>query len=85
MKDLSGALLAVFAGILTLAMVSVIISKSSDTPGVIQAGATALAKVIQSAVTPVAAAAKTDTVSSGIPAQQVGSSFLGGLMSYPFF
>lgn len=85
MKDISAALLAVFAGILALAMVSVIISKKSDTQGVIQAAATALSKVIQAAVTPVAASSNSATVSSGIPTQAVGSSFLGGLMSYPLF
>ena len=82
MKDISAALLAVFAGILTLAMVSVLISRQSQTPDVIQAAATALSKVIGAAVTPVAPAANSATVSSGIPTQAVGSSFLSGLMNY---
>ena len=85
MKDISAALLAVFAGILSLAIVSVLISRESQTPDVIRAAATALSKVISAAVTPVAAAANPATVSSGIPTQAVGSSFLGGLMSYPLF
>lgn len=56
MKDLTAALLSIFAAIIGLAILSVIISRQSQAPQVIQAGADALSKVIRAAVNPVASA-----------------------------
>jgi hypothetical protein len=56
MKDFAAGLATIFTAILLLAFVSVIVSKQSQTASVIQAIATAMAKVIQAAVTPVTAA-----------------------------
>ncbi len=57
MKDFAAGLSAIVGSILLLAFLSVVLSKQSQTPNVIQALATALAQVIQAAVTPVKAAA----------------------------
>jgi hypothetical protein len=57
MDGLGKALLIIFGGVTTLALVSVVISRNSSAPAVIQAGATALASVISAATAPVATAA----------------------------
>lgn len=54
MIDRAGTIImAIFGGIITIAIISVIISKKSQTPQVLQAASTALAKVVQAAVNPV--------------------------------
>jgi len=51
------ALLAIASAIIGLAILSVIISRQSQTPDVIAAGSNALSKVIRAAVNPVATSA----------------------------
>lgn len=53
MGEFSKTVLSIFGGIVTLAIISVIISKKSQAPQVIQAGSTALAKIVSAAVNPV--------------------------------
>lgn len=53
MADVEKLVMAIFGGVLTLAIISVIISKKSQAPQVIQASASALANVIGAAVNPV--------------------------------
>ncbi len=57
MEEFGKVIFAVFGGIITLAIVSVVLSKSSQSPQVIQAGSTALAAVVAAAVAPVSKAA----------------------------
>jgi hypothetical protein len=87
MEDMSRALVAIFSAIITLAIVSVIISKRSQAPQVIQAGASALSKVVRAAVDPVATAATNGTVSgtSFAPAAEQLPGFFEGLSNFPFF
>lgn len=57
MKDFAAGLLTIFTGVVTLAIISVILSRKAQTAGVLQAGSTALAKVVSAAVSPVGTAA----------------------------
>lgn len=52
MEKFGEVALGVFAGVITLAIISVIIAPSSQTPQVIQAFASALANVVGAAVKP---------------------------------
>jgi hypothetical protein len=45
--------LAIFGGVVTIAIISVIISKKSQTPAVLQAASSALANVVAAAVKPI--------------------------------
>lgn len=56
MEKFGNVILAVFGGIITLAMVAVIVGQRSATPQVIKAGSDALAKVVRAAVDPVSTA-----------------------------
>lgn len=62
MNKIEALIMSIFGGVLTIAIVSVIISKKSQTPQVIQAGATALASVVSAAVNPLS-----NPASGGIP------------------
>lgn len=53
MDDVFKYIVAVFTGVVTLAIISVIISRKSQTPQVIQAAASALSNVVAAAVNPV--------------------------------
>ena len=53
MGNIGPQLIIVVGGIITLAMVAVIVSKNAQTSTVIQGGGTALASVIAAAVAPV--------------------------------
>lgn len=53
MGDFEKLITMIFGGVLTLAIISVIISKKSQAPAVIQASASALSNVIGAAVNPV--------------------------------
>lgn len=53
MKDLENLMMAIFTGILALAIVSVIVSKRSDAAGVIKSLSNALASVIGAATSSV--------------------------------
>lgn len=56
MQEASKVFLSIFGAIVGLAILSVIISRNSQAPQVIQAGASALSNVIRAAVDPVATA-----------------------------
>lgn len=56
MKDFGSALLAIFGGVISLAIVSVLVSQKAQTGSVIGAGGNALANVITAAVAPVTGA-----------------------------
>ena len=53
MEKIGEILIGIFTGTITVAIISVIVSRQSQTPQVIQAGASALANVVNAAVTPV--------------------------------
>jgi len=53
MNDFAQAGLTVIAGIITLATISVIVGSRSNAPAAIQAGGSALANIVGSAVNPV--------------------------------
>ena len=53
MEKLTNAIYAVVAAIITLAIVSVILSRNSQTPAVIQSIGSFLAGLVKAAVTPV--------------------------------
>lgn len=77
--------LTVLGAIVTLAIISVVISKRSDTPQVIQAGASALGNVVAAAVSPVSTAATNGNLGLSTfttPSQpQQGPGFLSGFLS----
>ena len=52
MDKIATLIMAIFGGIITLAIISVIISRQSQAPQVIQAGASALGNVVSAAVNP---------------------------------
>jgi PRD1 phage membrane DNA delivery len=54
MNNIGPAFLAVFAGIITLAMLAVIVSRNAQSASLVNAGGAALAKIIGAAVAPVA-------------------------------
>lgn len=53
MDKIGQMILAIFGGVITLAIISVIISKKSQSPQVLQAASSALANVVAAAVNPV--------------------------------
>lgn len=53
MEKLTSAILAIVAGAFALAMLSVLVSKSAQTPQVLQSSGSALAAIIAAAVNPV--------------------------------
>jgi hypothetical protein len=53
MDKIGSMIIAIFGGVITLAIVSVLISKKSSFPAAIQAGSSALANVVAAAVNPV--------------------------------
>jgi len=80
--------LAVMGAIIGLAILSVILSKKSDTPGFIQAVASALSNVIGTAVTPLPAASASASVGGNAAAPAIGSAapdFLTGLLHFPLW
>ena len=52
MDKIEAVIMAIFGSVITLAIVSVIISKKSQTPQVIQAASSALANIVAAAVNP---------------------------------
>ena len=71
---------AVIGGIITLAIIAVIVSKQAQTPAVIQAGGSALSSIIGAAVQPVTGGSSNTFGSIG---QSIGGlSGLGGLGGY---
>jgi hypothetical protein len=53
MNEIGKVILAIFGGVVTLAIISVIISKKSQAPQFLQAASSALANVVAAAVNPV--------------------------------
>ena len=53
MSSIGPGIVAVIAGVITLAIVAVIVSKNAQTPQVLQGGGSALASIIGAAVQPV--------------------------------
>jgi len=53
MENFGKIIYTIFGGVITLAIISVIISKKSEAPQVIQAGSSALANIVAAAVNPV--------------------------------
>ncbi len=77
MNDAVSATLAIVGGVITLAIISVLVSKQAQTPAVLGAGGSALSSVIAAAVSPV-----TGTGSGASPGAGGGSSGnFGGLLS----
>jgi PRD1 phage membrane DNA delivery len=56
MNTLLETLVGIFTGVVTVSIIAVIVSRRSQTPQVIQAGSTALARVVSAAVSPVSTA-----------------------------
>jgi hypothetical protein len=79
MQDVEKLVLAVFGGVITLAIISVIIGKNSKAPQAIQAISSGLANVVAAAANPVGTAS-----TNGNPGQSTFASpqsFLGGIGS----
>lgn len=57
MRDFGGSIIGIFGAVITLAIISVIISKKSRAPEAIQSLATGLAQVVAAAVNPASSAA----------------------------
>lgn len=79
--------LTIFSAIIGLAILSVIISKRSQAPQVIQASATALSTVINAAVNPVATAATNGNLGNNTWSNDGGfelPSFSGLKLPFPF-
>jgi len=53
MNDVTNAILAIVAGVIGLAMLSVLLSRGAQTPAVLKSAGDALATVITAAVNPV--------------------------------
>lgn len=53
MDEFVSIIVGMFTGVVVLATISVVVSRKSSTPQVIQAGATALSNVVAAAVSPV--------------------------------
>lgn len=83
MSDFGKGALAVFSAIITLAIISVIVSRKSDAPGLVQAVSSALSNVIKSAVTPIPPPAAGVNSENTIAPTQAG--FWDGLLHQPFF
>lgn len=56
MGNVEKLVMAIFGGVIVLAIWSVVVSKKSQTPQVIQAASTALARVVAAAVNPISTA-----------------------------
>lgn len=88
MRDISAALLAIFSAIIGLSILSVLISRQSQTVQVIQAGSSALSSVIKAAVDPVATASTNGNLGENTFASpginQVLPLFGGGLIQKLF-
>lgn len=56
MENVEKVIMAVFGGVIVLAIWSVIVSKKAQTPQVIQAASTALSQIVAAAVNPIATA-----------------------------
>lgn len=66
LDDIWKVLLAVFGGVVTLAIISVIISKKSQTPQVIQSASSALANIVAAAVNPANTAATNGNLGASV-------------------
>ncbi len=71
MDKLGTLIMAIFGGIITLAIISVIISRQSQAPQVIQAGASALGNVVSAAVNPLPAGSTQGPSQSTIGVQTI--------------
>ncbi len=81
MDRIGQVILAIFGGVITLSIVSVIVSKSSQSPQVLQASSSALANVVAAAVNPVHTAATNGNLgltAFSTPATQAITSVFGG-------
>ncbi len=81
MDRIGQVILAIFGGVITLSIVSVIVSKSSQSPQVLQASSSALANVVAAAVNPVNTAATNGNLgltAFSTPATQAITSVFGG-------
>ena len=73
MKDVGATLVGIFGAIITLAIISVIISRKSRAPEAIQALATGLANVVNAAVRPVQSSSALDRINNVSLSQIIGS------------
>lgn len=81
MDRIGQVILAIFGGVITLSIISVIVSKSSQSPQVLQASSSALANVVAAAVNPVHTAATNGNLgltAFSTPATQAITSVFGG-------
>jgi hypothetical protein len=81
MDKIGNMILAIFGGVITLAIVSVVISKNSQSPQVLQGASSALANVVAAAVNPVHTAATNGNLgltAFSTPATQAITSVFGG-------
>jgi hypothetical protein len=78
-EEIGGAVLAIVGGIITVAIVSVIVGTKSKAPAAISAAGGALSQVISAAVNPVATSP--GGAASG-PATTQGQSFGGGILDF---
>lgn len=76
----TAGVVAVIGGIITLAIIAVVVSKQAQTPQVIQAGGSALASVIGAAVAPVSGGGSNSFGSVGQGINGIGG--IGGLGGY---
>ena len=67
MEKIGPTFVIVVGGVITLAMVAVVVSKNANTPAVFQGAGTALSSVIQAAVAPVSSSTGNMLGSSGTP------------------
>jgi len=72
MNDLTSAILAIVSGAFALAIISVLVSRQSQTPNVIQASGSALSGVIAAAVNPVTQSNPTSLGSNAFSAPSSG-------------
>lgn len=77
--DLLKGILAIVAGVISLATLSVILSKSAQTPAVLGAASSGLANIVGAAVAPVTGAKSTIQTSSGAGSNLGASTFSNGL------
>lgn len=66
MQDIGKVILAIFGGVVGLAIISVIISKKSQTPQVLQAASSALANIVSAAVNPANTAATNGNLGANV-------------------
>lgn len=79
MENFGKAALTIFGAIITLAIVSVIVSKKSDSAGLVRSLGNSLSSVINSAVTPVPAAA---SHVGSVPAASAVPGYFEGLLDH---